>query len=78
MFLLVFLSTFPVVIPFLVMHSAIPALRVSNAIAVVMLFLTGAAFGRLTGHAPWIIGIGMVVVGCVLVGADDARWEDDG
>jgi hypothetical protein len=66
-FLLVFLSTFPVVIPFLVMHNALPALRTSNAIAILMLFLTGAAFGRLTGHATWIVGIGMVVLGCVLV-----------
>ena len=40
-FLLVFLSTFPVVIPFIFMHSAGPALRVSNAIAIAMLFVTG-------------------------------------
>src|SRR5262245_41790792 len=40
-FLLVFLSTLPVVIPFVVMHNAVPALRVSNAIAIGMLFLTG-------------------------------------
>jgi hypothetical protein len=66
-FLLVFVSTFPVVIPFLVMHGAHRALRVSNAIAIVMLFLTGATFGRLTGRAPWVVGIGMVVLGCVLV-----------
>src|SRR5512139_2412215 len=51
-FLLVFLSTFPVVIPFIVMRNAVPALRVSNAIAIVMLFATGYAYGRLTGHKP--------------------------
>ena len=56
-FLLVFLSTFPVVIPFIFMHNAGPALRVSNAIAIVMLFLTGYAFGRITGRHPWLIGI---------------------
>ncbi len=67
-FLLVFLSTFPVVIPFMFMHSAGPALRVSNAIAIVMLFLTGSAFGRMTGWHPWIMGFAMVVLGSVLVG----------
>ena len=67
-FLLVFLSTFPVVIPFIFMQSAGPALRVSNVIAIVMLFLTGYAFGRLTGRRPWLVGISMVVLGSILVG----------
>jgi VIT1/CCC1 family predicted Fe2+/Mn2+ transporter len=67
-FLLVFLSTFPVVIPFLVMHNAHPALRVSNAIAIAMLFLTGFAYGRITGQRPWIIGIAMVILGAILAG----------
>src|SRR5688572_17738648 len=35
-FLLVFISTFPVAIPFIFMHSAGPALRLSNLIAIVM------------------------------------------
>jgi VIT family len=67
-FLLVFLSTFPVVIPFIFMRNAGPALRVSNVIAIVMLFLTGHAFGRMTGRHPWLVGISMVVLGLVLVG----------
>ena len=67
-FLLVFLSTFPVVIPFMFMQNAGPALRVSNGIAIVMLFLTGYAFGRMTGRHPWLMGISMVVLGAVLVG----------
>jgi len=67
-FLLVFVSTFPVVIPFIFMHSAGPALRVSNVVASVMLFLTGYAFGRLTGRRPWLVGFSMVVLGSVLVG----------
>ncbi len=67
-FLWVFLSTFPVVIPFLVMSSAGPAMRVSNAIALAMLFMTGYAFGRCAGHQPWLAGIGMVGLGGVLVG----------
>jgi hypothetical protein len=67
-FLLVFLCTFPVVIPFIFMHNAGPALRVSNAIAIVMLFLTGYAFGRMTGRHTWLVGISMVVLGLILVG----------
>ena len=71
-FLLVFLCTFPVVIPFIFMHNAGPALRVSNAIAIVMLFLTGYAFGRMAGRHPWLVGISMVVLGLILVGLTKA------
>ena len=67
-FLLVFLSTFPVVIPFIVMRDAVPALRVSNAIAVALLFVAGYAFGRITGRRPVVAGIVMVVFGSILVG----------
>jgi hypothetical protein len=67
-FLLVFLSTFPVVIPFIVMSDAVRALRVSNAIAVVLLFLAGYTFGRLTGRRPVWVGGAMVVLGSILVG----------
>ena len=67
-FLLVFLSTFPVVIPFIFLRNAGPALRVSNVVAIVMLFLTGYAFGRLTGRHPWLVGVSMVVLGSILVG----------
>ena len=67
-FLIVFVSTFPVVIPFVFMQSVGPALRVSNAIAILMLFLTGYAFGSMTGRRPWLVGIAMVVLGSMLVG----------
>jgi hypothetical protein len=67
-FLLVFLCTFPVVVPFIFMHSAGPALRVSNVVAILMLFSTGYAFGRLSGYRPWLVGISMVVLGMILVG----------
>jgi VIT family len=67
-FLLVFVSTFPVAIPFIFMHDAGPALRVSNAIAIVMLFTLGYAFGRVAAHNPWVTGISMVVLGMILVG----------
>ena len=67
-FLIVFVSTFPVVLPFIFMRSVGPALRVSNAIAIVMLFLTGYAFGSMTGRHAWLMGIAMVVLGSILVG----------
>jgi VIT1/CCC1 family predicted Fe2+/Mn2+ transporter len=67
-FLFVFASTFPVVIPFIFMQNVGPALRVSNAIAIVMLFLTGYAFGSMIGRHPWLVGVAMVVLGSILVG----------
>ena len=67
-FFLVFVSTFPVAIPFIFMHDAGPALRVSNAIAIVLLFILGYAFGRGAAHNPWVMGISMVALGMFLVG----------
>jgi hypothetical protein len=66
-FLLVVIATFPAVIPFIVMHDAKPALRVSNLIAVGMLFVLGYAFGRSTGLNRWLTGISMVFLGAGLV-----------
>jgi hypothetical protein len=65
--LLVFLSTFPVTMPFIFMTEVGPALRVSNAIAIALLFFTGYAFGRVTGRRPWVFGISMVALGLGLV-----------
>ena len=67
-FLLVFVSTFPVAIPFIVMHDVGRALRWSNAIAIGMLFVLGFAFGRSTVRHPWGMGLAMVALGTVLVG----------
>jgi VIT1/CCC1 family predicted Fe2+/Mn2+ transporter len=66
-FLLVFLSTFPVTIPFIFMDNLWQAMRTSNAIAIVMLFVTGYAFGRVAEYRPWRSGLVMVVLGSVLV-----------
>jgi len=68
-FLLVFLSTLPVVIPFTFMKDITIALRLSNAIAIVMLFLAGHTFGQMTGRRPVWAGIAMVVFGAILVSA---------
>jgi VIT1/CCC1 family predicted Fe2+/Mn2+ transporter len=66
-FLLVVLSTFPVVLPFIFVQNAMLAKRLSNGIAIGLLFLTGYAFGRCTGYHPRGMGIAMVIIGGVLV-----------
>ena len=66
-FFLVVLTTFPVVVPFLFSDDARWALRASNGIALVMLFITGYAFARLTGRNPWLAGFLMVLLGVALV-----------
>jgi hypothetical protein len=65
-FLIVFVSTLPVVIPFVVMNDATRALRVSNGVAIVMLFLAGYAYGRILGRHQWLWGISMVIIGAAL------------
>jgi hypothetical protein len=66
-FLLVFLSTVPVVVPFLLIHDAMLALRVSNAVAIALLFAGGYSAGKRSGHHPWQTGLAMVGVGVLLV-----------
>jgi hypothetical protein len=65
--ILVILSTFPVVVPFIVIADARLALRSSNALAVISLFLCGFFFGRHAGLPPWATGLIMVAVGVALV-----------
>lgn len=67
-FVLVVLSTCPVVLPFVFMQNVLRAQRFSNGIAIAMLFLTGYAFGRCTGYHPRAMGLSMVGLGAVLVG----------
>lgn len=52
--LLVFGATIPLVIPFLVVGDVQLALRISNGVGIVMLFLCGYAYGKLTGLRPWL------------------------
>jgi len=65
---LVFVSTFPVVIPFLFFSEVRPALRLSNAVAIVMMFFCGYVFAQCTGLRPWPTGLLMVAIGCAMVG----------
>ena len=67
-FFLVFLSTLPVVLPFLLVRKAGLALRLSNLVAIIMLFLTGYAYGKYAGSHPWRDGLWMVLIGVAMVG----------
>jgi VIT1/CCC1 family predicted Fe2+/Mn2+ transporter len=67
-FLLVVTATFPVAVPFMFMQDAGAALRVSNLVAIVILFMLGWAFGRVSGYRPWLVGLSMVFLGVALVG----------
>lgn len=64
----VIVTTFPVAIPFIFMENVVRAMRVSNTIAVALLFVAGVAFGRIAAYRPWMTGIAMVLVGVTLVG----------
>ncbi len=66
-FLLVFVSTFPVVVPFLVVSPLPRAMRTSNAVAIVLLYLLGHAFGKNAGLGPVRTGLAMVAIGLALV-----------
>ncbi len=65
-FLLVTISTFPVVVPFLLTDDPVRALRFSHAVALSMLFLIGWALGKHAGMRPWITGLTMLGIGVVL------------
>lgn len=72
-FALVFGATLPIVLPFVFVDDAIRALRISNGIAIVMLFLTGYMFAKSAKYRPvrnhpWCMGLAMVLVGCAMVG----------
>ena len=66
-FLLVVASTVPVVLPFMLLQDAAIALRVSNVIAVAMMFIAGYAFGHVAGYRPLVTGGSMVLLGSLLV-----------
>ena len=67
-FLLVVVTTLPVVLPFLLVHEPRRALRISNGIAILLLFLTGYLYGYHTGYRPLRSGLIMIVIGAAMVG----------
>jgi VIT1/CCC1 family predicted Fe2+/Mn2+ transporter len=66
-FALVFLSTFPPTVPFMLMNNPVTATHVSYGISVALLFVTGYSLGKVTGRHPLLAGFFMVVVGAILV-----------
>ena len=66
-FLLMFISTFPIVIPFIFIRDTQLALRISNMIAIVLMFLCGWSLAKYVGSNKWLMSFGMTLVGIVLV-----------
>lgn len=67
-FLLVFLSTLPVALPFLFVKDVGIAVRTSNAIAVILLFLVGMGLGKHMQWKPyWVTGLIVALFGALLV-----------
>lgn len=67
-FFLVVLSTIPAAIPFLLIDEPWPALRVSNAILVSLLFVVGVQWGRHAYVNRWLAGVAFLAAGLGLVG----------
>jgi VIT1/CCC1 family predicted Fe2+/Mn2+ transporter len=69
-FLLVVAATFPVAAPFLLTDDAILAMRLSQTVALVMLFGAGFLLGRHAGHRrPARTGVAMALLGALLIAA---------
>jgi VIT1/CCC1 family predicted Fe2+/Mn2+ transporter len=65
-FLPVFLSTFPVVVPFMIIRDARLAWHISNVMAIALLFGCGQMLARYAGLRPIRTGLAMVT-GAALV-----------
>jgi VIT1/CCC1 family predicted Fe2+/Mn2+ transporter len=68
-FLLVVLSTFPLVIPFMVTDDTARALLWSRLVAVVTLFISGATLARYSHGNVWLNGLTMAAIGALLMAA---------
>jgi hypothetical protein len=66
-FWLVFLSSFPAAVPFMLMDDAHAALRLSNYILVGMLFFTGYRWSKYTLGRPWVVGFCFLLGGLAMV-----------
>jgi hypothetical protein len=63
----VLLSSVPAATPFLLIDDARLALRISNALLLALLFLTGYWWSRYTLGKPWLVGSAFLAAGSVLV-----------
>jgi len=66
-FFLIFISTFPVVIPFVFIHDTKLALRISNLVALIMMFFCGWSVAKYVGYNKWKMSIAVVLIGMILV-----------
>lgn len=66
--LLVFTCTFPVALPFIFINNTSLALRLSNGIALLILYIGGFSVGRYAGFRPAVSGIAVLLLGIILVG----------
>jgi len=66
-FFLIFISTFPVVIPFVFIHDTKLALRISNLVALIMMFFCGWSVAKYVGYNKWKMSIGVTLIGIMLV-----------
>lgn len=66
--LIIIAATIPVVAPYLVVPNPDVAVRISNLIGLVLLFLLGVWWGREAGASPLRIGAGLTAIGLALVG----------
>lgn len=65
--LAILVATLPILVPFVLISNTRLAVRLSNAIALLMLFCLGTWWGRVGIGNPWRIGFGMTLVGLFLV-----------
>jgi len=66
-FLLVVGSTFPLVVPFILLDQTAIAIRVSNLVGLVVLFIAGWLLAKYAGAKPWQGGAATAVTGAVLI-----------
>lgn len=66
-FFLVFLSTFPIVLPFVFIKDAHLALRVSNLVGLIIMFIAGRFIGKKAGYNPTLFGFLFSMLGAFIV-----------
>jgi hypothetical protein len=66
-FILVFISTFPPTVPFILIEDLSVAMRVSNAISLAIMFTAGYFLGKKTDNTPFRMGFWIMLCGVLLV-----------
>ena len=58
--------TVPILVPFLLVDEPLLAVRASNAVGIVLLFLLGYAWATRTSGRPYLLGFAMAMIGVVM------------